>query len=36
MQSDLEAAEAAGFADYVTKPLDLARLLSVVDRLLAR
>jgi CheY-like chemotaxis protein len=35
MQSDLEAAEAAGFADYVTKPLDLSRLLSVVDRLLA-
>ncbi|KPF48594.1 hypothetical protein IP87_07250 [beta proteobacterium AAP121] len=35
MHSDLEAAEAAGFADYVTKPLDLARLLAVVDRLLA-
>ncbi len=35
MQSDLDTAEAAGFADYVTKPLDLARLLAVVDRLLA-
>jgi CheY-like chemotaxis protein len=36
MQADLDAAQAAGFADYVTKPLDLPRLLSVVDRLLAR
>ncbi len=36
MQADLDAAHAAGFDDYVTKPLDLQRLLAVVDRLLAR
>jgi DNA-binding response OmpR family regulator len=35
MQSDLDAARMAGFVDYVTKPLDLHRLLAVVDRLLA-
>jgi PAS domain S-box-containing protein len=35
MQSDLDAARVAGFVDYVTKPLDLHRLLAVVDRLLA-
>ena len=35
MQADLDAAHAAGFNDYVTKPLDLQRLLAVVDRLLA-
>ena len=34
MQSDLDDARRAGFADYVTKPLDLRRLLSVVDGLL--
>ena len=36
MQADLDAALAAGFTDYVTKPLDLQRLLAVVDGLLAR
>ncbi len=34
MQNDLDDARRAGFADYVTKPLDLQRLLSVVDGLL--
>jgi PAS domain S-box-containing protein len=34
MPGDLAEAEAAGFADYVTKPLDLQRLLAVVDRIL--
>ncbi len=34
MQSDLDDARRAGFADYVTKPLDLRRLLAVVDGLL--
>jgi CheY-like chemotaxis protein len=35
MPDDLAEARAAGFADYLTKPLDLARLLAVVDRMLA-
>jgi PAS domain S-box-containing protein len=35
MPKDLERAKAAGFADYLTKPIDLPHLLSVVDRLLA-
>jgi PAS domain S-box-containing protein len=34
MPADLAEAEAAGFADYITKPLDLQRLLAVVDRVL--
>jgi PAS domain S-box-containing protein len=34
MPDDIAAAQLAGFADYVTKPLDLQRLLAVVDRLL--
>ena len=34
LPSDLDPAASAGFADYVTKPLDLQRLLAVVDRLL--
>jgi PAS domain S-box-containing protein len=34
MPADLAEAAAAGFADYVTKPLDLQRLLAVVDRIL--
>ncbi|MBA4175522.1 MAG: hypothetical protein C0505_03020 [Leptothrix sp. (in: Bacteria)] len=34
MHSDLDDARRAGFADYVTKPLDLVRLLAVVDGLL--
>jgi CheY-like chemotaxis protein len=34
MPADLAAAEAAGFADYITKPLDLRRLLAVVDGIL--
>jgi PAS domain S-box-containing protein len=36
MQSDIDDAAQAGFVDYVTKPLDLMRLLSVVDGLLDR
>ena len=36
MPDDLEAARLAGFADYLTKPLDLKRLLAVVDAHLAR
>ncbi len=35
MPDDLAQARAAGFADYLTKPVDMARLLAVVDRLLA-
>jgi len=35
MPDDLTQAQAAGFADYLTKPVDMARLLAVVDRLLA-
>jgi len=35
MPDDLARARAAGFADYLTKPLDMARLLAVVDRVLA-
>ena len=35
MTADLEEAERAGFADYLTKPLHLPRLLALVDRLLA-
>jgi hypothetical protein len=30
---DLERARRAGFADYVVKPIDVARLLAIVDRL---
>lgn len=32
MPSDLARGRAAGFADYLTKPLDLARTLEVLDR----
>lgn len=35
MPADIEAARAAGFADYLTKPLDLERLHATVRRLLA-
>jgi PAS domain S-box-containing protein len=35
MQSDIDDARRAGFADYITKPLDLKRLLAVVDDQLA-
>ena len=34
MSSDIEAAQAAGFAAYWTKPLDLPRMLAELDRLL--
>jgi PAS domain S-box-containing protein len=34
LQSDIDAALAVGFADYLTKPLDLDRLLSTVMRVL--
>lgn len=35
MQSDIDDARRAGFDDCVTKPLELGRLLAVVDGLLA-
>ena len=35
MASDLADAQRAGFADYLTKPLHLSRLLALVDRMLA-
>jgi CheY-like chemotaxis protein len=34
MQSDIDDARRAGFDDYVTKPLDMQRLLAVVDTVL--
>ena len=36
MPRDLERAKAAGFAAYLTKPLDIARLLALVDQTLPR
>jgi CheY-like chemotaxis protein len=35
MPDDLQDARRAGFADYLTKPVDMPRLLAVVDRALA-
>jgi PAS domain S-box-containing protein len=35
MQADIDRALAAGFDDYLTKPLDMQRLLAVVDTRLA-
>ncbi|MCP5269775.1 MAG: PAS-domain containing protein [Burkholderiaceae bacterium] len=35
MPADAQRAQAAGFADYLTKPLDLPTLLAAVDRWLA-
>jgi CheY-like chemotaxis protein len=35
MQSDIDEARLAGFDDYLTKPLDLTKLLARVDRALA-
>jgi CheY-like chemotaxis protein len=35
MPDDLEDARRAGFADYLTKPVDMQRLLAVVDQALA-
>jgi PAS domain S-box-containing protein len=35
MPQDLERGKAAGFLDYLTKPLDMSRLLAVVDEVLA-
>ena len=36
MPADIERGKAAGFAAYLTKPLDVRRLMEVVDRLLAQ
>lgn len=36
MPDDLRQAKAAGFTDYLTKPLDIARLLAVLDECAAR
>jgi len=35
MRTDLERGQAAGFDDYLTKPLDLRRLLAAVERALS-
>jgi PAS domain S-box-containing protein len=35
MPKDIEMGKAAGFLEYLTKPIDLARLLAVVDPMLA-
>jgi CheY-like chemotaxis protein len=35
MPRDIERGKAAGFHDYITKPIDLNRLLQVVDEVLA-
>ena len=32
MQIDIERGFAAGFEDYVTKPIDVKRFLGVVDK----
>jgi len=34
MPADLARGKAAGFVDYITKPLDVTRLLAAIDRLL--
>jgi CheY-like chemotaxis protein len=34
MPRDIERGKAAGFADYLTKPLDVKRFHEVIDRLL--
>jgi CheY-like chemotaxis protein len=34
MPCDIERGMAAGFADYLTKPLDVARFYSIIDKLL--
>jgi len=35
MKHDIERGKAAGFADYLTKPLDIGKLLASIDRCLA-
>jgi CheY-like chemotaxis protein len=35
MQDDVDEARRAGFDDYLTKPLDMQRLLATVDRMLS-
>jgi CheY-like chemotaxis protein len=34
MPSDIERGRAAGFSEYLTKPLEVQRVLDVMDRLL--
>jgi len=36
MPKDLARGKAAGFADYLTKPIEVERLLAVVDAVLAK
>ena len=36
MPSDIERGRAAGFDDYITKPIDMARLLEAIDRFLVK
>jgi CheY-like chemotaxis protein len=36
MQRDIEQGIAAGFDDYLTKPIDVPRLLRTVDEMLER
>jgi CheY-like chemotaxis protein len=36
MKRDIDHAKSAGFADYLTKPIDIARLHQILDTLSAR
>ena len=34
MRSDIESGKAAGFAEYITKPIDIAELIKLIDKIL--